>query len=63
MADTQGEAQRNALKREFERAIKKRQDHIINRAVSKYRDNLTAQEAFAVIASIAELRSTVNDIG
>lgn len=51
------------LQKEFSKAIAKRELSIINRAVAKYRDNLTAQEALSIIASIAELRSAVSEIG
>lgn len=51
-----------ALQLEFSKAIEKREKRIINKAVGKYRDDLTPEEAFAIIASIAELRSTVNEI-
>ncbi len=62
-ADDLNKHRKAILQGEFSKAIHKREVHIINRAVSKYRDNLTAQEALSIIASIAELRSAVSEIG
>jgi len=64
MGNTHEGGRNYILKLEFEKAIKKRQDSIINKVISEYRSNgLTPERSFAIIASIAELRSTVYEIG
>lgn len=58
------EARKQVLRKEWEKVIRKRQDHIIDINVALYRSNeLTPERAYSVFASISELRSAKNEIG
>lgn len=56
-------ARKMILQKEFGLAIQKTEVRIINKAVAKYKDNLNAQEALSIIASIAAMRMAVSEIG